>query len=51
MRLAARRTSYRFRTAFEEILTDADLSVRYTAAVREDGLEEATEDVEVDISF
>jgi len=47
----ARRASQRYRTAFEEILTDADLSVRHTASVQEDGLEEATEDMEVDVSF
>jgi len=47
----ARRVSQRYRTAFEEILTDADLSVRHTAGVQEDGLKEATEDMEVDVSF
>jgi hypothetical protein len=48
---AARRTSYRFRTAFEDILTDADLSVQHTAGVREDGLDDATEDIETNLSF
>jgi hypothetical protein len=47
----ARRTSYRYRTAFEDVLTDADLSIQHTASIREDGLEEATEDMEVDVSF
>ncbi|QSG13983.1 conditioned medium-induced protein 4 [Halapricum desulfuricans] len=47
----ARRTSQRYRTAFEEVLTDADLSIQHTASVQEDGLEEATEDMEVDVSF
>lgn len=47
----ARRTSQRYRTAFEDVLTDADLSIQHTASVQEDGLEEATEDMEVDVSF
>lgn len=49
--LRSRRVSHRFRSAFEEILTDADISVRLTAATREDGLEEVTEDAEVDVDF
>lgn len=47
----ARRASHRFRTAFEEVLTDADLSIRLTESVTDDGLEEATEDIETDLSF
>jgi len=47
----ARRVSYRFRTAFEEILTDADLTVQFAADAHEDGLEEATEDAETDVQF
>lgn len=47
----ARRVSYRFRTAFEEILTDADLSVQFTADTHWDGLEDATEGAEVDVDF
>jgi hypothetical protein len=42
----SRRVGHRFRTEFEEILTDADVAVQRTAAVREDGLDEATEDAE-----
>lgn len=49
--LRSRRVSQRFRSEFEEILTDADISVRLTAATREDGLEGATEDAEVDVDF
>lgn len=48
---AARRTSHRFQTAFEDVLTDADLSVRLTADVQEDGLDDATEDIESNVSF
>jgi len=47
----SRRVSHRFRSAFEEILTDADMSVRLTADAREDGLAAATEDAEVDVDF
>jgi hypothetical protein len=47
----SRRVSQRFRTAFEEVLTDADLSVQFTADAHEDGLEEATEGAEVDVKL
>lgn len=47
----AQRVSQRFRTEFEEILTDADIAVRLTADSQEDGLEEATEGMEVDVDF
>ena len=47
----ARRVSQRFRTEFEEILTDADIAVRLTADVQEDGLDDATEGLEVDVEF
>jgi hypothetical protein len=47
----ARRVSYRFRTAFEETLTDADMTVQLVSDAHEDGLEEATEDAEVDVEF
>jgi hypothetical protein len=47
----ARRVSQRFRTQYEEILTDADIAVRLTADTQEDGLEEATEGMEVDVEF
>lgn len=48
---ASRRVSHRFRSEFEEILTDADLAVRLTAGAQEDGLEDATEDAEVDLDL
>lgn len=47
----SRRVSHRFRGEFEEILTDAAISVRLTAEAREDGLDEATADAEVDVDF
>jgi len=50
-RREARLVSHRFRTEFEEILTDADIAVRFTAGAREDGLEEAAEDIETDVDF
>jgi len=46
---AARRANHRYQTAFDEILTDADLERRFAAT--EDGLEEAAEDIETDVSF
>jgi hypothetical protein len=47
----AQRVSQRFRTEFEEILTDADIAVRLTADTQDDGLDEATEGMEVDVDF
>ncbi|MFA1609545.1 conditioned medium-induced protein 4 [Halobellus rubicundus] len=49
--LASRRASHRFRDAFAELLTDADLSTRLAEDAREDGLREATEDIETDVSL
>jgi hypothetical protein len=43
---AARRVSHRFQSEFEDVLTDAGLSTQHTAALREDGLDEATEDID-----
>lgn len=50
-RSRSRRVSHRFRTEFEEILTDADLTVQFTAEAHDDGLEGATEGSEVDVDF
>ncbi|MEF8888174.1 MAG: hypothetical protein V5A30_10235 [Haloarculaceae archaeon] len=49
----ARRVSERFRAAFEERLTDADLEGRVIGDARADGLREAAEDIdpELDLSF
>ncbi len=48
---ASRRVSHRFRSEFEDVIPEADLSVRLTAEAHEDGLQEATEDAEVDTDF
>lgn len=47
----ATRANGRFRDAFAERLTDADLTGRLASDSREDGLEEATEDIETDVSL
>ena len=47
----SRRVSHQFRTDFEETLTDADLSVQFTADAHEDGLEDATDGAEVDLQL
>jgi len=49
--LASRRVNHRYRDAFADLLTDADLSTRLAADARRDGLEEATEDIETDVSL
>jgi hypothetical protein len=49
--VASTRANDRFRDAFTELLTDADLEVRHAADAREDGLRDATEDIETDVSF
>lgn len=41
----------RFRDRFDEILADSDLASRLAQEVREDGLEEATDGMETDVSF
>ena len=43
---AARQVSRRFTSEFEDALADAGLSTHMTAAVRETGLDEATEDID-----
>lgn len=45
-RARARSVSHRFRAEFEDALVDAGLSARLTESVREDGLDEATEDID-----
>ena len=49
--LASRRVNHRYRDAFADLLTDADLSTRLASDARRDGLEEATEDIETDVSL
>jgi hypothetical protein len=46
-----RAANHRYREAFDELLTDADLSTGYTDAVKDDGLREAAEDIETNVSF
>ncbi|MBX0296009.1 conditioned medium-induced protein 4 [Haloarcula nitratireducens] len=43
---AARQVSHRFQSEFEDVLTDAGLSTRMTESLRQDGLDEATEDID-----
>lgn len=45
------RANNRFRDEFEELLTDSALSGQMARDAREDGLKEATEDIETDVSF
>jgi len=45
----SRRATHRFRDEFAALVADADLSGRLTEA--DDGLREATEDIETDVSF
>ena len=47
----ARTANDRFRDEFEEIVTDGDLTSRLARDAREDGLEEATEGMETDVSM
>lgn len=47
----SRLANQRFRSAFDTILADADLSTRLTSEVHETGLEEATEGLETNVSF
>ncbi len=47
----ARLANHRFRTEFDELLGDGDLAARLAEGVREDGLEEATEGLETNVSF
>lgn len=48
---ASRQVNHRYRDAFSDLLTDADLSTRLATDARRDGLEEATEDIETDVSL
>jgi len=47
----SRRVSQRFRTAYEERVTDAGLSDHLTAETQEDGLDGATEGAETGVDF
>lgn len=47
----SRAANDRYRDEFDSILADSDLTSRMTTDVREDGLEDATEGMETDVSF
>ncbi|MGM0590818.1 MAG: conditioned medium-induced protein 4 [Halobacteriota archaeon] len=47
----ATRANDRFRDEFAELLTDTDLTAQLARDAREDGLKDATEDIETDVSF
>ncbi|EJN59651.1 hypothetical protein [Halogranum rubrum] len=49
--LESTRANDRFRDEFEELLTDSALTNRMAQNAREDGLRDATEDIETDVSF
>lgn len=49
--LEATRANDRFYDEFIELLTDTDLAAKHAKDAREDGLKEATEDIETDVSF
>ncbi|MDR5671954.1 putative transcriptional regulator, contains HTHdomain [Halalkaliarchaeum sp. AArc-CO] len=49
--LESTRANDRFRDEFRELLTDADIEGPLAQDAHEDGLEEATEDIETDVSF
>jgi hypothetical protein len=47
----ARRVSDRYRSEFEDAIADADLSARLTSDMKDDGLEDATDGMETNVSF
>jgi len=47
----SRRSSHRYRAAFEAALTDEDLTDRLSTDTLEDGLEDATDGAEVEVEF
>ncbi|SEH38141.1 hypothetical protein SAMN05192561_101324 [Halopenitus malekzadehii] len=49
--VASMRANHRFRDEFRDLLTDADIEGSLAAGAREDGLREAAEDIETDVSF
>lgn len=49
--IASTRANDRFRDAFRGLLTDADIGEALASDAREDGLREATEDIETDVSL
>ncbi|WP_280537445.1 hypothetical protein [Halopenitus sp. POP-27] len=49
--IVSMRANHRFRDEFRDLLTDADIEGSLAADAREDGLREAAEDIETDVSF
>jgi len=49
--LTATRANDRFRDGFRDLLTDAEIEGSHAESAREDGLREATEDIETDVSL
>lgn len=49
--LTSTRANDRFRDEFRELLTDAQIEGNHAETARDDGLEEATEDIETDVSL
>lgn len=49
--IRSRQANQRFRDTFDTVLADADLASRMTQAVHEDGLDDATEGLETNVSF
>jgi|AntRauTorckE6833_2_1112554.scaffolds.fasta_scaffold02498_5 hypothetical protein len=49
--LTSTRANDRFRDEFRDLLTDADIEGSHAETAREDGLKEATEDLETDVSL
>ena len=49
--IASTRANDRFRDAFRDLLTDADIEGSLASDARKDGLREATEDIETDVSL
>ncbi|MFO8115971.1 MAG: hypothetical protein R6U01_11575 [Halorubrum sp.] len=49
--LTSTRANDRFRDEFRDLLTDADIEGSHAETAREDGLKEATEDIETDVSL
>lgn len=47
----SRRVSHRFRTLFEETMTDVELTGQIVADTQDDGLADATEGAETDVDF
>ena len=49
--LESRRANHRYRDAFASLFADADLAATHTDGALEDGLEDATEGIETNVSF